>query len=322
MTDGIINVYKERGFTSHDVVAKLRGILKMKKIGHTGTLDPEAEGVLPVCLGKATKVCELLTDKEKTYQAVLLLGTVTDTQDATGEVLETHAVSCSEGALREAAAKFTGDILQVPPMYSALKVNGKKLYELARQGIEVERRARPVTVREIRVDDINFPRVTMTVSCSKGTYIRTLCHDIGASLGCGGCMEKLLRTKVGPFELKDSVRLSRIEQKRDEGRLDEVIHPTDSVFMKYPALLLNEAGGKAVRNGNPICGEAVAGTVLAETSTKGTSEERVAQEKTRKSENRMEDGMRFRVYDTSNIFLAVYEWRSEKHCYWPVKMFL
>ena len=152
MTDGIINVYKERGFTSHDVVAKLRGILKMKKIGHTGTLDPEAEGVLPVCLGKATKVCELLTDKEKTYQAVLLLGTVTDTQDTTGEVLETHPVVCSEEAVCEAAARFTGDILQVPPMYSALKVNGKKLYELARQGIEVERKARPVTIKEIRID--------------------------------------------------------------------------------------------------------------------------------------------------------------------------
>ena len=262
MTDGIINVYKERGFTSHDVVAKLRGILKMKKIGHTGTLDPEAEGVLPVCLGKATKVCELLTDKEKTYQAVLLLGTVTDTQDTTGEVLETHPVVCSEEAVCEAAARFTGDILQVPPMYSALKVNGKKLYELARQGIEVERKARPVTIKEIRIDEIRFPRVTMTVTCSKGTYIRTLCHDIGASLGCGGCMEKLLRTKVGPFILEDSVRLSEIEQKRDDGRLEEVIRPTDSVFMKYQALLLNETGEKAVRNGNPIRPELAVKTVL------------------------------------------------------------
>lgn len=322
MTDGIINVYKERGFTSHDVVAKLRGILKMKKIGHTGTLDPEAEGVLPVCLGKATKVCELLTDKEKTYQAVLLLGTVTDTQDTTGEVLETHPVVCSEEAVCEAAARFTGDILQVPPMYSALKVNGKKLYELARQGIEVERKARPVTIKEIRIDEIRFPRVTMTVTCSKGTYIRTLCHDIGASLGCGGCMEKLLRTKVGPFILEDSVRLSEIEQKRDEGRLEEVIRPTDSVFMKYQALLLNETGEKAVRNGNPIRPELAVKTVLQETSVKEGAGDGDALEKRQEFENRMEDGIRFRVYDASRTFLAVYEWRSEKHCLWPVKMFL
>lgn len=322
MTDGIINVYKERGFTSHDVVAKLRGILKMKKIGHTGTLDPEAEGVLPVCLGKATKVCELLTDKEKTYQAVLLLGTVTDTQDTTGEVLETHPVVCSEEAVCEAAARFIGDILQVPPMYSALKVNGKKLYELARQGIEVERKARPVTIKEIRIDEIHFPRVTMTVTCSKGTYIRTLCHDIGALLGCGGCMEKLLRTKVGPFILEDSVRLSEIEKKRDEGRLEEVIRPTDSVFMKYQALLLNETGEKAVRNGNPIRPELAVKTVLRETSLKEGTGGSDAWEKRTEFENETEDGMRFRVYDASRTFLAVYEWRREKHCLWPVKMFL
>lgn len=328
MTDGIINVYKERGFTSHDVVAKLRGILKMKKIGHTGTLDPEAEGVLPVCLGKATKVCELLTDKEKTYQAVLLLGTVTDTQDTTGEVLETHPVACGETEIREAAAKFTGDILQVPPMYSALKVNGKKLYELARQGIEVERKARPVTIREIRIDEVHLPRVTMTVTCSKGTYIRTLCHDIGAALGCGGCMEKLLRTKVGPFELEDSIRLSQIEQKRDEGRLGEVIRPTDSVFMKYSALLLNEAGEKAVRNGNPIRFEAIEGKVLPEkklikTAGTGNSAKNDGDtEKRPETENTAGDGEWFRIYDTSHTFLAVYEWREDKHCLWPVKMFL
>ena len=286
MTDGIINVYKERGFTSHDVVAKLRGILKMKKIGHTGTLDPEAEGVLPVCLGKATKVCELLTDKEKTYQAVLLLGTVTDTQDTTGEVLETHPVVCSE------------------------------------EGIEVERKARPVTIKEIRIDEIHFPRVTMTVTCSKGTYIRTLCHDIGALLGCGGCMEKLLRTKVGPFILEDSVRLSEIEKKRDEGRLEEVIRPTDSVFMKYQALLLNETGEKAVRNGNPIRPELAVKTVLRETSLKEGTGGSDAWEKRTEFENETEDGMRFRVYDASRTFLAVYEWRREKHCLWPVKMFL
>lgn len=301
MTDGIINVYKERGFTSHDVVAKLRGILKMKKIGHTGTLDPEAEGVLPVCLGKATKVCELLTDKEKTYQAVLLLGSVTDTQDTTGEVLEQHPVECKEEEVRRVIASYVGEILQIPPMYSALKVNGKKLYELARQGIEVERKARPVTIHEIRIDQIDLPRITMTVTCSKGTYIRTLCHDIGQSLGCGGCMEKLLRTAVGSFRLENSVRLCEIEQKRDEGKLDEVISSTDSVFMKYPALILKADGEKAVRNGNPFHKES------ADADSSGIS---VGSES------------RVRVYDQNRTFLAVYEWRAEKNCYWPVKMFL
>ena len=162
----------------------------------------------------------------------------------------------------------------------------------------------------------------MTVSCSKGTYIRTLCHDIGALLGCGGCMEKLLRTKVGPFILEDSVRLSEIEQKRDEGRLEEVIRPTDSVFMKYQALLLNETGEKAVRNGNPIRPESAVKTVLQETSVKEGAWDGDALEKRQEFENRMEDGIRFRVYDASWTFLAVYEWRSEKHCLWPVKMFL
>lgn len=320
MTDGIINVYKERGFTSHDVVAKLRGILKMKKIGHTGTLDPEAEGVLPVCLGKATKVCELLTDKEKTYQAVMLLGTVTDTQDTTGEVLKVQPVTCSEEEVCRAAAKFTGDILQIPPMYSALKVNGKKLYELARQGIEVERKARPVTIKEIRIDAIELPRVTMTVTCSKGTYIRTLCHDIGEALGCGGCMEKLLRTKVGPFVLEDSVRLTQIEQKRDEGKLEEVIHSTDSVFMGYPVISLNEAGEKAVRNGNPIRFDAIKTADLSEHSEKKETDSNA--KKRTKNEMAVSDGARFRIYDSSHTFLAIYEWREEKHCFWPVKMFL
>ena len=197
MFHGVINIYKEPGFTSHDVVAKLRGILRQKKIGHTGTLDPAAEGVLPVCLGKGTKLCDLLTDKRKTYQAVLLLGTETDTQDMTGTILsEKPTEQLTEPAVRGAAESFVGPYMQVPPMYSALKVNGKKLYELARAGKEVERAARPVEIYDLQIDAVELPRVTMTVTCSKGTYIRTLCHDIGEKLGCGGCMEKLIRTRV------------------------------------------------------------------------------------------------------------------------------
>ena len=208
--DGIINVYKEKGFTSHDVVAKLRGILRMKKIGHTGTLDPAAEGVLPVCLGKGTRLCDMLTDKTKTYRAVLLLGQETDTQDTTGVVQAEYPVHVTEEEVRKAIVSFLGDYMQIPPMYSALKVNGKKLYELARQGKEVERQARPVQILDIQIESIDLPRATFFVTCSKGTYIRTLCYDIGRKLGCGGCMESLLRTRVDRVELKDSLTLSQI----------------------------------------------------------------------------------------------------------------
>ena len=173
MIHGIINVYKEKGFTSHDVVAKLRGIVGQKKIGHTGTLDPDATGVLPVCLGKATKLCDLLTDKDKTYEAVMLLGMTTDTQDITGRILEEKSTeTLTADKVREVIESFIGDYDQIPPMYSALKVNGKKLYELAREGKVVERKARPVKILDIRIIEMDLPRVRMEVSCSKGTYIR------------------------------------------------------------------------------------------------------------------------------------------------------
>ena len=193
MINGILNIYKEKGYTSHDVVARLRGIVKQKKIGHTGTLDPDAEGVLPVCLGRATKVCGLLTDKDKIYEAVLLLGTTTDTQDISGTVLEERAADgLAEEQILDCIQTYIGEYEQLPPMYSALKVNGKKLYELARAGIEVERERRKVTIHDIQIVEIKLPRVRMRVHCSKGTYIRTLCHDIGADLNVGGCMESLL----------------------------------------------------------------------------------------------------------------------------------
>lgn len=300
--DGIINVYKEQGYTSHDVVAKLRGILKMKKIGHTGTLDPEAQGVLPVCLGKATKVCDLLTDKTKTYQAVLLLGKVTDTQDTTGEVLQEQPVLCTAEEVRACIEGFVGTIEQIPPMYSALKVNGKKLYELARQGIEIERKGRTVTIERITIDEIALPEIKMTVTCSKGTYIRTLCHDIGAALGCGGCMKSLLRTQVGPFELKDSVTLREIEQYRDETRLDEILNRTDSVFGHLPAVTLQKEAQRLVLNGNPLTIELLADCRWSETMKKDAAE--------------------FRVYAADGTFLAIYGWNDAKQSYRAIKMFL
>ncbi len=251
MINGIVNVYKEKEFTSFDVVAKMRGIFQQKKIGHTGTLDPDAEGVLPVCLGRATKVCDLLTDKDKEYEAVLLLGVVTDTQDLSGEVLEEKPVTATEDEVRTAILSFVGDYMQVPPMYSALKVNGQKLYDLARKGVTVERKARPVTIHAIEILSVDLPEVRMRVHCSKGTYIRTLCQDIGEKLGCGGCMKSLLRTRVAAFAIEDALKLDELEARLKSGD-KSFIHSVDSVFMQYEKASVLETADKLVRNGNRI----------------------------------------------------------------------
>ena len=252
MIHGIINVYKEKGFTSHDVVNKLRGIAGQKKIGHTGTLDPDAEGVLPVCLGRGTKLCDLLTDKEKAYRAVLLLGKSTDTQDITGTVLETKSTEClTEDKVREAVMSFQGEYQQVPPMYSALKVNGQKLCDIARSGRTIERKARTVLIKEIKIRTMDLPRVEMDVTCSKGTYIRTLCNDIGEKLGCGGCMESLLRTASGQFKIEESIKLGDLQTLKDEGRLEEAVMPVDSVFQNYQRVDIVQKEQEAlVHNGN------------------------------------------------------------------------
>ncbi len=251
--DGVINVYKEHGYTSHDVVAKLRGILHMKKIGHTGTLDPDAVGVLPVCLGKATKLCELLTDWTKTYEAVLLLGRVTDTQDISGKIIEEHEVDVDECQIMDVVTSFVGDYKQVPPMYSALKHNGKKLYELARAGIEIEREPRTVHIDAIKINEIHIldeeKTVRITVSCSKGTYIRTLCHDIGSKLGCGACMIKLERTRVGQFAMDDSLTLNQISALMIKGELENNIYPIWELF-HYPKLTVPKDLEKLLYNGN------------------------------------------------------------------------
>lgn len=253
MINGIINVYKEKGFTSHDVVAKLRGITRQKKIGHSGTLDPDAEGVLPVCFGNATRLCDRIGEEGKTYETILKLGVVTDTQDITGSVLSRSEVTVTEEEIRETALSFLGTSMQIPPMYSARKINGKKLYELAREGIVVERKATPITVSHLTVDKIDQDEVAMTISCSKGTYIRTICHDIGEKLGCGGCMKKLTRSRVGMFRLEHAVTLSTIEMLRDEGRLEEIILPTEEFFKDLPVVhAVGADGEKMLRNGNPL----------------------------------------------------------------------
>lgn len=297
MIHGIINVYKEKGYTSHDVVAKLRGILKQKKIGHTGTLDPDAEGVLPVCLGKGTKLCDMLTETDKTYQTVLLLGRTTDTQDVSGEVLKEQEVNCTIKDIYEAIQSFVGDYQQIPPMYSALKVGGKKLYELAREGREVEREARPVKIHQILIHEIKPPRVSMTVVCSKGTYIRTLCHDIGEKLGCGGCMEKLLRTQVGRFHMEDSLKLQEIEVLADLSQIEEHVIPIDQMFEEYPAVTIEEEARKLLENGNSFYRRQI-----------------------QKQGSLSEDAL-VRVYDQAGNFYAIYEFRQRENRFVPVKMF-
>ncbi len=298
MINGILNIHKEKGFTSHDVVAKLRGIVGQKKIGHTGTLDPDATGVLPVCLGKATKLCDMLTDKNKTYETVLLFGKVTDTQDISGTVLKEHPVdSLSEQEVERAILSFVGDYLQIPPMYSALKVNGKKLYELAREGIEIERKARPVSILSIEIKEINLPRVRMEVSCSKGTYIRTLCHDIGETLGCGACMEELIRTKVSRFELQDSLTLSQVEAYANTGNLDEILTPIDAMFLEYEAVNLKTEYQPLVYNGNAFLPKHL--------------EQKIS----------FEEGKRVRVYNDNNQFMAIYKFEKETNIFKLEKMF-
>ncbi|KAB1437625.1 tRNA pseudouridine(55) synthase TruB [Candidatus Galacturonibacter soehngenii] len=299
MYNGILNVYKEKGYTSHDVVAKLRGILKQKKIGHTGTLDPDAEGVLPICLGKGTKLCDMLEDKDKTYLATLLLGQATDTQDTSGKLIESREVQCSELEVREAINSFIGDYYQIPPMYSALKVNGKKLYELAREGKTIEREARLVQIYKIEIKEINLPRVKIEVSCSKGTYIRTLCNDIGEKLGCLGCMEELKRMKANGLAIEDSLKIDEIADLKVANQLSERIVPIEYVFRAYPAIVVDERYNKLIYNGNQFSRECVKNTEVFN-----------------------QDYNKVRVYDETKAFIGIYKYDTKREQFSPVKMFL
>ncbi len=249
MKSGIINVYKEAGYTSFDVVAKLRGILHINKIGHTGTLDPDAVGVLPICIGKATKVCDMLTNTDKTYVATLLMGVSTYTYDISGTILDEKEVNVTPEMVEKTIKSFIGEQDQIPPMYSAIKVNGKKLYELAREGKVIERKARRINIYNIEIIDINLPRVKMRIDCSKGTYIRSLCNDIGEKLGCHGCMENLVRERVGNFSIDNTIIIEEIQSLMNENRVEEVVLPIDSVFSSYPALKVKAESQKACLNG-------------------------------------------------------------------------
>ncbi|MGM0470679.1 MAG: tRNA pseudouridine(55) synthase TruB [Bacillota bacterium] len=247
---GILNLYKPQGLTSFDMVAKVRKILDLRKVGHTGTLDPKAEGVLPICVGRATKVARFITDESKEYQAELKLGVQTDTLDGEGEVTATAEVpDFTRAEIEEVVAEFRGKIEQIPPMYSALKHNGKRLYELAREGKEVEREPRQVEIYDLELLEIKLPIVKFRVSCSKGTYIRTLAADIGDQLGPGAYLTFLSRTRVGSFTVADSNTLTELATAKEEERLDDLLLPLDYVLQDLTKVRIEPKLYKLVNNG-------------------------------------------------------------------------
>ncbi|MBQ3573393.1 MAG: tRNA pseudouridine(55) synthase TruB [Clostridia bacterium] len=276
--NGVINVKKGAGMTSHDVVYRLRKLLAIKKIGHTGTLDPDAEGVLPMCVGRATKVADMLTAQDKQYIAEVTLGSATDTLDASGEVTEVAEVNVSIDDIREAVSLFVGEIEQIPPMYSAIKVDGKKLYELAREGVEIERKPRKVKIEKIEILDIDLEnkKFSMRVDCTKGTYIRTLCDDIGRRLGTFAHMSALTRTRSGRFDISEALSLEEIEEMLSRGDLS-FFTPIDEVFEEYPRLVLSKRRAALMCNGVKVSVQGV------------------------------EEGQVYRVYDESGNFLTISE---------------
>lgn len=297
MYNGILNIYKEKGYTSHDVVAKLRGILKQKKIGHTGTLDPEATGVLPVCLGKGTKVAGLLTDKDKVYTTTFVLGDETDTQDHTGKVIKTLPYShINETMVLESIKSYIGSIKQIPPMYSAIKVNGQKLYDLARAGKTVERQERDVVIHDITNVIIDLPHITMTVHCSKGTYIRTLCRDIAEDLNTCGHMTVLERIKSGIFDLETALTLSQVEVKVNENELESSIFAIDKLF-SYDKLTIKASYDKLLYNGNKMPIESIVEEVDVEVLGP------------------------VNIYDKNGAYMGIYEWSEGSERFVPLKFF-
>ncbi|MCD5410411.1 MAG: tRNA pseudouridine(55) synthase TruB [Clostridiales bacterium] len=245
--DGVINILKPPGMTSHDVVSFVRKTLNMKKVGHTGTLDPNAAGVLPICIGQGTKVSQFILDSVKSYRAELTLGLTSDTQDSYGVISKQKETDFDVETIRNAILSFKGDYMQTPPMYSAVRMNGKKLYELAREGIEVERKSRLVHIESIEIIYLKDNKVLFDVTCSKGTYVRTLCHDIGAKLGCGGIMSFLLRTKTGPFDLSTSVVLEEFRQ-----NAEKYILPIDFPLLHLGRIDINPRVAKLALNGARI----------------------------------------------------------------------
>ena len=303
MIDGIINVYKEKDYTSFDVVAKLRGILRQKKIGHTGTLDPMAEGVLIVCLGKATKLVDLLVTSTKEYKASMQLGIDTDTEDITGKVFKESDSwkELDDKTIVDTIMSFVGRYEQLPPMYSAIKKDGKKLYEYARQGVSIEREKRPVEIISISDIKVDKPFVHFDVKCSKGTYIRSLCRDIGEKLGCGAAMSALLRNELHGMYAKDAYRLEEIELLRDDNALDRCIIPMDALLSEYRRLEIKPDASKLLLNGNKLN---INNFIIPFSDDDMPKPDEL-----------------FRVYE-NNMLIALYRYNADESMLVPYKMFL
>ena len=327
MYNGIINVYKEKGYTSSDVVAVMRGILGQRKVGHTGTLDPEAEGVLPVCAGAGTKLVEELTDHIKEYSAVMKLGVETDTQDLTGKVTGTHEIDITEPELRHVILSFKGEYDQIPPMYSALKVNGQKLCDLARKGKTVERKPRRIKIYDIEIKSVDMPYVSFDVTCSKGTYIRTLCSDIGDKAGCGASMSSLVRTRVGDFKIEDAHKLAELQKIAEQGHLESVVIPVERYYENLPAVVIGDEMRERLINGNSFGADAIEYMMSGCVKCKIREEELSSLKKDEQEEDQKAAdivagaGQKVRVYNAQNFFYGIYEF-GEDGIYHPDKMML
>ena len=252
MANGILVIDKPAGWTSQDVAAKLRGVFHERRVGHGGTLDPMATGVLPIFIGRATRAAEFAESAEKEYIAGLRLGTVTDTQDTSGNVLETRPVTVTREEVQAALQRFLGQISQIPPMYSAIKINGQKLYELARKGKEVARRPRSITIHELELQEGCGAEYLLRVRCSKGTYVRTLCHDLGAALGCGGCMSSLRRTRAGSFTLQQALTMQQVLEFAAEHDPQQLLMPADALFAEVPPLIVTMGQAAKLKSGAQI----------------------------------------------------------------------
>jgi tRNA pseudouridine55 synthase len=307
--DGILNINKPQGMTSFGTVAAVRRLTGQRRVGHTGTLDPEATGVLPICLGKGTRITEFLTDSTKVYRAEIELGRATDTYDASGRTTQRGDPSGISREQTEAAlSEFQGLIQQTPPMYSAVKHRGRRLYELARAGIEVERPSRPVRIDCVELTDWQPPLATIEVVCGKGTYIRSLAHDLGQVLGCGATLKSLVRLRCGIFDIRDAVTLTQLEDAARHGYWHKLVYPIDTVFLDRAAAVVNEATERQVRNGQSLSlGSQTGGRETARLTGRSSAGS--------PSQNLC------RVYGLDGYFLGVLRFHPESHQWHPEKVF-
>jgi tRNA pseudouridine55 synthase len=292
MIDGILNINKSTGMTSHDVVAKVRKLLKQKRVGHAGTLDPAASGVLPICVGQGTRVAEYLSESGKAYTANILFGVVTDTYDAEGAIVRTaETESLTLEQIQEALTGFLGPQMQMPPLYSAIKLQGQPAYKRMRAGEEITLEPRPITITQLDILAWQPPHLTLAIECSKGTYIRSLAYDLGEQLGCGAHLAGLIRTRSGPFMLSNSITLDQLAASAENGNIEQYLHASDSVLQQYPAILLDDVTTKRVLHGNAFPYDIEATAKLA------------------------------RVYDANGRFVAIAEWDMEREMWQPTKVF-